>query len=175
MKMRHLPATIAALAAISTSPAAAASNGGQLESVEATFEGRTIRLADGWGEAQACATDGVDTRCYRTEEQLQVAEAETARSISSRAASCSSSLHLYNGTSYTSNALYMSSRGVLYNLSSYGFNNITSSYKIGACSAVFYDGTTGGAPVYPGTTSSYAWRSSMVSGWNNRVGSVYIY
>ena len=41
---------------------AAPSNGGVL----ATFEGRTINLAQSWGAATACTSDGVTTQCFRS-------------------------------------------------------------------------------------------------------------
>ena len=43
-------------------------------SVIATFEGKEIALADGWGEAGACVSDADGTRCYRTEAEMDERE-----------------------------------------------------------------------------------------------------
>lgn len=146
--------------------------------VIASFEGQQIDLSDDWGDAHACvvAPDGV--RCYRTEREMDAAEsAQPERASASGAvtalSSCSSSVRLYDGTSFNPAVLQLTTRGVYHNLASYGFNNRTSSYIIGACTAHFYD-TTSGSTQYPGNTSSYASATAMLSGWNDRVGSVYI-
>jgi len=59
-------------------------------------------------------------------------------------------------------------------LSAYGIDNAVSSYKVGACSATFFDGAGGGGSIYPGYTGAGAQYSSMVSGWDNRLGSIWI-
>ena len=38
----------------------------------------------------------------------------------------------------------------------------------------FYDGASGGTPLYPGTTTANSSATSMLAGWDNRVSSVYI-
>jgi hypothetical protein len=68
----------------------------------------------------------------------------------------------------------LTSRGAYINLSTYGFDNDTSSYKVGACASYFYDGAGGGTPLYPGTTTANSSATSMLTGWDNRVSSVYI-
>jgi hypothetical protein len=154
-----------------TPSVSAADSGGVL----ATFEGTTINLRDGWGAAQACTSDGAVTTCYRSEAAMDRAASAAARSIEiTTFAACSSSLRLYRSTSYGGAVLQLTTRGSYINLSGYGFDNDTSSYKVGACSAGFYDGSTGGAPSYPGSTGANASATSMVSGWDNRVSSVYI-
>ena len=146
----------------------------------ASFEGGYIDLRDGWGEATACTTDNVTTECFRTEAELDKFVIDTASLTNLTIddliilSTCSTSLKLYANTSYGGATLALSTRGTFLNLSSWGFDNITSSYKIGACSATFYDGANGGAPTYPGNTSAGASATSMLSGWDNRVGSVYI-
>jgi hypothetical protein len=60
------------------------------------------------------------------------------------------------------------------NLSTYGFDNITSSYQVGACGSTFYDGASGVAPTYPGPTGANAASATMLTSWDNRVSSVYI-
>lgn len=137
--------------------------------VVAWFEDETLSLADGWGEAHACHSDDAGTRCYRSEDEMDLAEGLDA----APRAACGSSLKLYTGGSYGGDVLSLTQRLSLISLASYGFNNVTSSYKIGSCSAAFYDTTSGGTQ-YPGTTTAGTWASSMASSWDNRVGSVYI-
>lgn len=137
------------------------------------FEGQQINLSEGWGEAHACVIAPDGTRCYRTEAELDTAEGGIEPGGMAPMAACSSKLRLYDGTSYTGDVLELQVRYVVHNLSAYGFNNVTSSYKVGGCSSEFYD-TTGGSTIYPGNTSAWAQASSMQSGWNNSVGSVYI-
>ncbi len=175
MRTRTIVCTIAlmmtAVLGLPTPSVSAADSGGVL----ATFEGTTINLHDGWGVAQACTSDGNVTTCYRSEAAMDRATSVAARSISiTPLASCASSLRLYRSTSYGGAVLQLTTRGSHINLSGYGFDNDTSSYKIGACSAGFYDGSSGGAPTYPGSTGANASATSMVSGWDNRVSSVYI-
>lgn len=142
--------------------------------VIASFEGQWIDLSEGWGEAHACASDGTSTRCYRTEEEMDSAESRQS-SITPMGVSavCTSALKLYRSTGFAGDTLSLTTRGVTLSLAPYGFDNDTSSYKVGACSAHLYD-TTSGTTSYPGSTAAGATASSMASGWDNRVGSVYI-
>lgn len=139
------------------------------------FEGEWIWLADGWGEAKACSSNGVTARCYRSEAEMDEAEeARRSASSSSLLAECPSpGLRLYRETGYGGGVLELTTRGVTHNLSAAGFNNDTSSYRVGSCSSRPYDTTTGGG-LYPGNTNAGVWASSMASGWDNRVGSAYL-
>lgn len=150
----------------------------------AVFDGRLIDLRKGWGEARACVVWDGDSvvECFRTEAALLehiTARGEsldaTATELETLASSCSSSLRLYDGTGYTGSVLYVYQRTVWINLADYGFSNRTSSYKIGACSSYFADYANGGGSWYP-TSDTEAWdmASTMISGWNDRVSSVYI-
>lgn len=148
----------------------------------ASYHGEIIDLRDGWGDAKACTTDGVVTSCYDSEAEMDRATApnsmltQTPSAVASfLLASCASSLRLYNGLSYGTPMLQLSTRGSAINLSTYGWDNATTSYKVGACASVFYDGANGGGSVYPGNTSAGAQSASMVTGWNDRISSVYIY
>ena len=84
-------------------------------------------------------------------------------------AACSSSLRLYDGASFTGTVLAFVSTGTLINLSTYGFSNMTTSYKVGNCSALFYDGANGSGTQYPGNTTANSQAPAMVLGWNNRI------
>ena len=151
----------------------------------ALFEGATIDLAQGWGDAHACAiwSDRNVAECFRTEAELEARlaalgtlERRTAESlVTTTASACSSPTRLYDGTSYGGNVVYLWDRRTWINLWDLGFANRTSSYKIGACSAYFADYPGGGGDWYPTSlTSAYRWSSSMISGWNNRVSSVHL-
>lgn len=111
----------------------------------AIFEGQRIDLAEGWGEARACAQLPDSTRCYRTEDEM---DRELGEGFTLLA--CSSALRLYDGTSFGGAVLSLTTTGGILSLSSYGFDNRTSSYRVGACGATFYDTPSGSTP-YPET------------------------
>ncbi len=142
-----------ALVSIGVPATTAAASDTQRPSAFASFEGHSIRLADGWGEAQACTTDGLTTNCYRGEAAMDAAEGSTslrpARSVTLQPlVECSlPTLKIYRLGSYGGAVLQFTTRGQLFNLASYGFDNDTSSYKIGPCAAAFYDTTSGGGPL----------------------------
>jgi hypothetical protein len=165
-----------ALLAVFPLPAAAAPVRPAPSGSLATFEGHQIDLAQGWGEATACAVTDAGTTCYRSEAEMDSAiappTATTSTGGAATAAACSSSLRLYDGTSFTGTVLSLSTRGSLLTLSTYGFDNKTSSYKVGACAAVLYSGIQSGT--YPGNTAANAQATSMQSGWDNVISSVLI-
>lgn len=150
----------------------------------ADYEGTDIDMRDGWDGARACNTDGETTTCWDTEPEMLLALAAqglsttptadaAGASTARRQYTCSTYLRLYTGTNYSGSVLAISSRYVVLNLSSYGFNNVTSSYRIGACSSAFWDLNSGGAPAYGGNTGVGVWSPNMLSGWDNRISSVY--
>ncbi|MEN9504566.1 MAG: hypothetical protein RI958_492 [Actinomycetota bacterium] len=166
----------------SGAPARADRQGSAGDPSKATFEGSVVDLAVGWGQAAACAEVGVAVECYRTEAELLVAHPElVAGAVLSAnrevvaASSCSSSLRLYRSSGYAGSALYLTTRSVVHNLSSFGFDNDTSSYRVGACSSAFYSGANLSGSQYPGSTGAYASASGMVGGWDNVVSSVIIF
>ena len=149
---------------------------------QAMFEGAVIDLVEGWGQAGACAELGVRVECFRTEAQLLAAHPELGAAVgisayteAVAASACSSSLRLYRTSGYTGGALYLTTRSVVHNLSSFGFDNDTSSYRVGACASAFYSGANLSGSQYPGSTVAYASASSMVGGWENVVSSVIIF
>ena len=158
------------------------------------YEGELVDLAESWGDAQACLIweeRGV-SRCFDSEAEMDrfVAALEGRGTVGDVAYSlekagtpaaervvlrCPSSLKLYDGTSYTGAVLQLRDRKKWQNLSRWGFNQRTSSYKISACSAYFADYNNGGGGWYPTyLTSAYNQWTSMTGGWNNDVSSVYI-
>lgn len=148
--------------------------------VLARFEGQTIDLSQGWGAARACAVVITGVTCYRSEQAMDRAQASvitaqtsTTNDVVTVAASvCSSALRLYDGASFTGTVISITTRAVGVSLSVYGFDNLTSSYKVGACAARLYSGSQTG--LYGGNTAANAQSSSMLSGWDNTLSSVYI-
>ena len=190
-----LLAAVVAAGLASAGPSAAqdkdeslASDSGEL----AMFEGRVIDMSRDWEGAEACVVwpdESTTTECFATETELEEHIATLAQSIALSSAgaqtlgppivaassSCGSYLKLYDGTYYGSPSLWLSTRLQWLNLSNYGFNQRTSSFKIGACSAYFADLSNGGTPWYPTSlTQAYDVGPTMLSGWNNDVSSVYI-
>lgn len=180
MKLAVAAATVTALAAVPVSVDAGVVSAGPSS---ATFEGGTIDLAAGWGDAGACAEIDGAVDCYRTEAELldaypQLAASSTSSKLSSTfttLSSCSSTLRLYTSTGYSGSVLYLTTRYLAINLSTYGFDNVTSSYGVGACSSAFYAGANLSGAQYPGSTTAYSTSSSMLTGWNNVVSSVIIF
>lgn len=179
MKSKLLFTLIALTAVVLALPAGASED--KSDSGLALFEEEVIDLVDGWGDATACLVWDTESvvECFRTEAELieRADELERSRAAGGAAASssCSTSLKLYDGTSYTGSALYLYTRTQWINLSNYGWANRTSSFKVGACSSYFADYPNGGGSWYP-TSHTQAWdqSASMISGWNNRVSSVYM-
>jgi hypothetical protein len=179
---RHFSRTAIAIAVLSTTlialPAASTSAAATSPGVLAQFEGRTIDLSEDWGEATACSITTVGATCYRTEQEMDAAFAVTLRvALSLRGlfgilSNCVTQVKLYDGTSYGGTVLQLWGRQT-HVLSTSGFDNVTSSYKIGACDAEFYSGISTGP--YPGNTSAGAQSTAMVAGWDNIVSSIYIY
>src|SRR5690606_17871876 len=91
------------------------------------------------------------------------------------ASACSSSLRLYDGTNYTGTVLYLSTRTTWINLSSYGFSDKTSSFKVGACS-VYLAVLSNGGGVWYSTSATTAGKvaATMLSGWNRLITLIYI-
>jgi hypothetical protein len=151
----------------------------------ATFEGGHIDLRQGWGDAKACTTDLQDTECFRSERELdQYLDGQgggsTRQTVSqalgdpSPQVTCGSNIRLYSSTFFSGSVLAISTRAALVNLATWSFSNLVSSYQIGSCNSTFYDGANAGYPIYPGGTLAGASASVMVSGWDNRISSIYI-
>jgi hypothetical protein len=149
---------------------------------QATFENTVIDMSTDWGLATACAITPTGNRCYRNEAAMNLAESQhlsepaaaAARVGVAPASSCATTLRLYTGTSYSGSVVSLSTQATWLNLSTYGIDNATSSYKVGACSSVFREGIAGTGSTYPGDTSAGAQATSMVAGWDNAISSVRI-
>jgi hypothetical protein len=170
-----LALTVAAGAAIPARSTSAQSP--SLPSTIAWYEDHWIDLSVSWDGAGACNVTPTGSECFHSESEMDAylsTPAEAATMLLSPATSCSSSLRLYAGTSYTGTVLNLYVQGSFINLASYSFDNLTSSYKVGACSTVFYSSASGGGLVYTGDTSALAQAATMNFGWDNVVSSVYI-
>ena len=179
-------AVVAAVFGVAAVPIAPTSVGAQFvepgNPSEAVYDGETIDLSEGWGTARACAELGSVTECYDTLAELLAAHPELglgggalkggAAITATALVNCATTLRLYDGTSYSGTVLILSTRGIILNLSAYGFDNKASSYKNGACATNMYTGATAGGSSF--TAGANVQSSSMPAGFNNTVSSVYI-
>lgn len=146
---------------------------------QATFEGATIDLQSGWGEARACDVRSTGIWCFRSEVEMDRASILAAMSSSLNASRsglaggpsigtgstgvCSTPTKLYDGSSFTGAVVQISQTGQPTPLSTLGFSGRTSSYRIGACFATLRRGVS----VYPGATSAGSSAATMIAGWDN--------
>lgn len=146
------------------------------------FEGGLIDLSQGWGDAQACLIDraaGV-AECFRDRTGLHARAAQlgmTTAAPSIALASCSSPLRLFADSNYGGRELDRYDRGYWQNLSTWGFDNVLSSYKVGTCSVHLAENANGGGYWYPGNTNAGHSEPAMTAGstnWDNRVSSAYL-
>ncbi|GHE63566.1 hypothetical protein [Streptomyces capitiformicae] len=144
----------------------------------ATFEGKKTDLSGGWGAAKACGVWQNSVNCFRTTAELdrkatQVYADRTAAGIRAR---CSSPLELGEHIDLRPNGriLRFYDRGSWQNLTRYNFNNKTSSYRTGACTAHLAENLGGEGNWYPGNTGPNHYERAMSSRWNDRVSSIKI-
>ena len=138
----------------------------------ATFEGRLIDLRGGWGAARACLVlPGRPVECFRTLGEVKAA----ARGFDAPALACSSPLILYDYTYLGGASFSVYTRGLWINLSGTGFDNRTSSYRVGACAIDLASASNGGGSRYTRCLYAGCVENTMLSGWNNVVSSVYLH
>lgn len=144
----------------------------------ASYNGRTIDLRTGWGTANACVVGESGTACFDTEAEMDAYIDETTPkdtfALRAGRAVCASSLRLYDFNSYGAPVLAFTQRAVYTNMSTVGFNNRTSSYKVGACSVIMWDGAGGTGPVYTGPMWAGVQAAAMNPFWDNRISSIYV-
>jgi hypothetical protein len=139
----------------------------------APFEMVATNASFAWSGAEACDVSAAGVACYPSEADMDAAlAARRQQAPTTSTTSCSASVRLYDGTSFTGSVLNLSTRGVVISLGTYGFDNMTSSYAVGPCAAKFYSGF--GTGLYPGATGAFNAATAMVSGWNNVISSVLI-
>ncbi|MFI8364263.1 hypothetical protein ACIGD1_29400 [Streptomyces sp. NPDC085612] len=144
--------------------------------VVASFDGTAIDLSRGWGAARACGVWQGAVACFRSVEELDRKAADEARSrlASVALAACSTPLQLGEHNDLRGRVLRFYDRGFWQNLGGYGFNDQTSSYRTGACTAHLAEHNDGQGYWYPGNTGPNHYESGMRSGWNDRVSSIKI-
>jgi hypothetical protein len=147
----------------------------------ATYNGRTIDLAQGWQGAHACGVFGPDAvRCFDTREQLRdavaiAAQADTAAEPTGAvpASNCggsSTEVQLFSGTDWSGNQLIFVSTSGFFDLADYGFDNDMESWASSkTCNAFVADGTGGGGSILTLGAQSY---SLNAGSWKNRASSI---
>jgi hypothetical protein len=142
------------------------------------FDGVTLDLSRSWGTAVACTYDGVTARCFHSEAEMDRSlttgstVVRPVRTLGTNGSSCSSALRLYDLTFQTGTVLMITARQTAIDLAVVGFDNLTSSYRVGACASNLYSGFL--SNLYPGNTSAFAGANVMLTGWNNIISSVYV-
>src|SRR5438309_1914738 len=91
------------------------------------------------------------------------------------AVNCSSALKLHDGTNQSGATASISSRGVWVNLSSFSFDNRTSSFTTGACAVALASAANGGGALYETCLTAHCVENVMDPGWDNVISSVYLY
>jgi hypothetical protein len=139
----------------------------------ALFEGRWIDLGKGWGAARACLVyPHLPTECFRTVGELEELERSLPTPVN---LSCSTPLRLHDGTYQTGTTVSIYSRGLWINLSTLSFDNMTSSYTVGACAVELAAGSSGGGSHYTRCLSAGCVENVMAAGWDNVISSVYLH
>lgn len=144
----------------------------------ASYNGGSIDLSQGWGSATICVVAPGGTTCFANQQNYQAwtnAQSKSATTLTATTASCSSGFQLYENIDYGGRELIIYDESIWINLSNYSFNDILSSYKVGACAVSMTDAANGSGNVYPGATSPYSDVSWIGSAWNDRVSSVYVW
>jgi hypothetical protein len=162
--------TIAAIVAVPSS--AFAGPAGAPAAHIALFEGHWIDFSSAWRPARDCdILPGRPPVCFRTE----VAARAGGAHMQQPAVSCSTPLRLHNGTNQTGATLSIYTRGVWVDLADWGFDNMTSSYTVGACAIELASLAGGGGFRYTRCLSAGCVENVMDNGWNNVVSSVYLH
>jgi hypothetical protein len=136
----------------------------------ASYDGRTIDLADGWQGAQGCVAVSLSNiQCFDTVAELQAAEANAAVSQTS----CGSGeLKLFQNEGFGGDELDISSpQGIWLDLDDFGFGNEASSWKnTMSCDAYAAKSTDGtGTQLALPANSQNSW---VGDDWNDAINSV---
>ncbi|MDQ1436695.1 MAG: hypothetical protein QOK43_324 [Acidimicrobiaceae bacterium] len=161
------------------------SAGAETKGAAAHYEGRMIDLGADWEGAQACVVDGPDdVWCYRTQADMEEAmdgraDATLARldSTDTIDAYCINRsdlyLILYENTGFGGRSVSFRDTSTWFDLATYSFDDITSSWKNNTyCDATAATGTAGA-----GSTLTLTARSSNTdvgATWTDVISSVYI-
>jgi hypothetical protein len=146
--------------------------GRSLDLSRALFEGRWIDLRGGWGSATACLVyPHRPTECFRTTAALL----QRRSALPSPDISCSSPLKLHEKTNQLGTTIFVYTRGLWINLSTVDFDNMTSSYTVGACGIELAALANGGGSHYTRCLSAWCVEDVMLTGWDNVISSVYLH
>ena len=132
----------AAAAALAVPPLAAADNAPIDLPDRATFGAIQIPTDTAVGLGLACNEVAAELTCY-----LSQREADAALDALVLAGSCTPGMHLYDGTSYAGASITITTQSTWINLSTMGFNNVTSSWKAGCVAGRLADGTSGSGTI----------------------------
>lgn len=152
----------------------------------ATYKGRFIDLSRDWGTAHACAVLSVtDIRCFDSQGELERTLNRAHVSTTSGAqlrpltidAYCLNRsdlwLILYDTSNFGGNSVSFRDTGTWFNLSSYSFDNVTSSWKNNTyCDATAAQNADGGGSLL--TLAARSQATSMPTGWDDVISSVEI-
>jgi len=149
----------------------------------ATYKGRIIDVSRDWGGAKACAVlSEHDVRCYASEAEQWRDLAKLRRPVDAELllledVYCLNRtdlfLILYENTSFGGSSLSLAVADVWHNLSSFSFDDITSSWKNNTyCDVTAATGTSGGGSQT--TLGSRSQSSDVGSTWNDTFSSVKI-
>jgi hypothetical protein len=145
--------------------------------VYASYNGVTIDLTQGWSGATVCVIALSSNNCFANTADYEMSLGASLPSLDSVViplTSCTPGLKLFENINYGGRELIVQTEAVWINLSDVSFSDITSSFKVGACSVEMTDAANGGGSVYPGPTSSGSNVSWIGSAWNDRIASVLI-
>ncbi len=157
--------------------AASAAGAAPAPGVRATYNGRTINLAEGWQGAHGCVVfSATDVRCFDTRAQLADVVADAAKKGTGAAAKdvgCggpSTKVQLFSGADWGGNELDFASTTGWESLAAYGFDNDMESWASSKdCSSTLADGTGGGGDRLALAANSYS--LNVGSSWKNRASS----
>lgn len=110
----------------------------------ATYGKATIAMTAAIAMELSCNVDDAGITCFDTEvEALAAAAAIAAARGAAVAAACTPDMQLYDGTNFTGASINISMQGSWVNLSTLGFDNLTSSWKSGCVAGRLASGTGG--------------------------------
>ena len=162
---------LAGAGAASASPQGSDTSG-SIDVTHARFEGQWIDLSKGWGAATACMIfPHRPIECFRTTEALLAHRA----TLPSPDTSCSSPLRLHDKANQLGTTIFVYTRGLWINLSTVDFDNMTSSYIVGACAVDLAALANGGGSHYPECLSAWCQEDVLLTGWDNVFSSVYLH
>ena len=158
-------------------PALGAERAGRARSVPASYQGRTIDLAQDWEGAQACMVrSSTDIRCADSAAELEDGAAVApvaAGSSTAQASACSSSyVRLYEHINFGGRLVMVGSTSGWFNLTWIGFNDAVSSWwNPTPCTAALAQDIWGGGTIY----YMQGYSSSSWIGWfNDEASAVYV-